>query len=72
MSIPAWKRYVNSLTNHDRYKILCAAVERLIEMDEVRFRMDDIGTDPNEENLEECLYWESCGIDLLQDSGDPA
>ena len=61
--IPAWKRYLNSLTNEDRYKILCAAVERLIEIDEVRFRMDDGDTDPSE-TFEEYLFWESCGVDL--------
>jgi hypothetical protein len=38
------------------------AIERLMEIGEVRYR--EGGREPDGTKIEECLYWESCGEDL--------
>ena len=55
---PAWEKYLDRLGRKECDKILVAAIERLIEADLVRFREADIDVD-------ECLYWVSCGENLL-------
>jgi len=64
-----WRKWLRQQTQDDKNKILFAAIERLIEMDEVRFRIDDFvredGTPiPEDEAIDECLYWETTGDDL--------
>ena len=57
---PGWKRYVNSLTSDERYKILCVAIERLLEIEEFSFIQED-------EDCEECLIWPGSGENILKD-----
>ena len=55
-----WKKYLDKLTNEERHKILVVAIERLMELEEVKFQMDDI-------DCAEMLYWDSCGDELLKE-----
>lgn len=50
-------RYFNQQTATDRWTIAIGAVERLIELGEVEFRIDDIDVD-------EGLFWKSSGEDM--------
>ena len=64
------RSYFNRLSYCDKRKLAIVALERLIEMEEVRFRLDDSvhvdGTpiDPDDV-VEECFYWTGCGENLL-------
>jgi hypothetical protein len=55
-----WTDWFDKQKPEDQRTIALAAVERLVDMDEVSFRQ----ADPEEPELTECLYWSSCGEDL--------
>lgn len=64
-----WLRYFDELKPEDQRTIAIAAIERLMDIGEVRFRVDDVvdleGNEiPDDEEMGEMLYWESCGEDL--------
>lgn len=64
-----WIEWFDKQTADDKRAIALAAVEHLMEIGEVRFRVDDSanidGTPiPEDEVVDECLYWSSCGEDL--------
>lgn len=65
-----WQNYLNKLSSRDRDKILYAAIEHLLEMEEIRFQVDDIvdryrNPIPEEASIDEFLYWTASGEDLL-------
>lgn len=65
-----WKVYIDNLPYNDKVRLAYIAVERLIELEEVKFRVDDIvdldGNEiPEDESMDEFLYWTSCGENLL-------
>lgn len=60
---PAWKRIINHMTNEERYRSLCAAIEHLIDIQEVRCRID--GDYPCSEEGE-CIYWSATGEDICK------
>lgn len=69
MSRELWREWLHKCPISDRDRVCEAAIERLIELEEVAFRIDDIvdenGKDiPDDVTLEQCLYWTSCGEDL--------
>lgn len=55
-----WIEWFDKQRPEDQRTIALAAIQRLVEIDEVRFRDGD----PEEPQIAECLYWESCGEDL--------
>ena len=55
-----WTDWFDRQKPEDQRTIALAAVERLVEMGDVRFR----SSDPDEPEMVECLYWESRGDDL--------
>jgi len=57
-----WKAYLDGLSEAERRKILDAAIARLMEIEEVRFRVPE----PDEDVGSPYLYWESCGESLLK------
>lgn len=64
-----WVKWFDKQSRTDQYVIAVSAIERLMEIGEVRFRVDDTinidGTPiPEDETVDECLYWDSCGEDL--------
>ena len=64
-----WVKWFDEQTTTDKRVMALAAIERLMELGEVSFRVDDVvnidGTwIPEEEEVDECLYWDSCGEDL--------
>ena len=64
-----WEKWLNDQSAADIATIAAVAVQRLIELEEVCFRIDDyvkIDGDPIDEEdvVDECLYWRSCGEDL--------
>ena len=64
-----WVKWFDSQDATDRRCIALAAIERLIKIQEVGFRIDDIvrldGTEiPEDETVDECLYWTGSGEDL--------
>lgn len=58
------RRYLLDLPAEDRFKILVAALDRLIELEEVRFDQDDAD---KPDGFEERLYWTASGTDLRDD-----
>ena len=69
MSEKLWVQWFNNQTVVDQQTMALAAIEHLIEIGEVSFRVDDLvnidGTPiPDDEVVEECLYWVTCGEDL--------
>jgi len=65
-----WLVWFDTLQANDKRAILLLAVKRLMEIGEIRFRMDDsINIDGTEigpdEVVDECLYWVSSGQDVL-------
>ena len=69
MSKPLWVQWFNKQTTADQQTMALAAIEHLIEIGEVAFRVDDSvnidGTPiPDDEVVDECLYWVTCGEDL--------
>lgn len=58
---PAWKKWFNALPAEERHRIAIAAIARLMEIEEVKFRMDDIDLP---DDVPECLYWTASGEDL--------
>lgn len=53
-----WLEWLGTLSQDDREMILINSIQMLIDIDYVRFRESD------EDDSENCLYWESCGDDL--------
>ena len=51
-----WVEWFDKQNTVDQRTMALAAIERLIEIGEVEFRVDERG--------DECLYWDSCGEDL--------
>ena len=64
MSETAWREWLASVSDGDIYAIAEAAVERLIEIEEVKF--DNLDGPGGEEDRERqpCLYWDFNGEDL--------
>lgn len=56
--------YFHSLHPKDQKKIAVAAIERLIEMEEVSFRGREVEYDGTV--IKPTLYWSSCGEDLRE------
>ncbi len=64
-----WIEWFDKQATDDKRTMALAAIERLMEVEEISFRVDDSvnidGTPiPEDEAVEECLYWDSCGEDL--------
>lgn len=55
-----WTEWFDKQKPEDQRTIALAAVERLVEIGDVRFRIGD----PEEPEIVECLYWGCCGEDL--------
>lgn len=55
-----WTEWFDKQNTEDQRTIALFAVGRLIDLGEVCFRPSD----PEEPDLVECLFWESCGEDL--------
>lgn len=69
MSDKHWKDWFFKQSVGERDKMAIAAIERLIEIEEVSFRIDDnINTEGEEVDedyvIQECLFWDSCGEDI--------
>lgn len=67
-----WEKYLGNLSQTKRNIILYNAIEHLIDIGEVKFRVDDIvDLDGNliseNESMDEFLYWVSCGESLLDE-----
>lgn len=60
----SWIAYFDSLDTDDQRSIAIAALERLIEIGEVRHRKPEACDDDDEDESHECLFWRSCGEDL--------
>lgn len=65
-----WEKYLDNLTQIERNTILYNAIEHLLDIDEIRFRMDDIidlngNLIPEDESMDEFLYWIATGESLL-------
>jgi hypothetical protein len=65
----AWIRWFDTQSPEDQRTIALNAVERLMETEEVSFRIDNSKDDDGfsiteGETVGECLYWDSCGEDL--------
>ena len=56
-----WIKWFDERSEDEKRVIALNAIERLIEIDEVSFRQQESFDD---EVVEECLYWDSCGEDL--------
>ena len=64
-----WVVWFDKQSDSDRRTMALLAIERLMEIGEIRFRIDDSihldGTPiPEDEAVDEFLYWASCGEDL--------
>ena len=65
-----WEQYIDNLSIRDKIRLAYIGIERLIELDEVRFRVDDIidldgNLIPEDESMDEFLYWKVNGENLL-------
>lgn len=66
-----WQKWLRKQDNRDIYRLAVVAIERLIELEEVSFLIDDC-VDQNghilddNEVLEEMLYWTDSGNNLLE------
>lgn len=67
-----WQKWLRQQNNRDIYRLAVVAIERLIELEEVAFLVDDC-VDQNghilddNEVLEEMLYWTDSGNNLLSE-----
>lgn len=64
-----WIKWFDDQSPEDKRTMALGAIQRLIEIDEIKFwaddRVDKNGAPiPEENGAEEHLYWESCGEDL--------
>ena len=64
-----WLAWFDNQTSTDRRTMAIAAIEHLLAMGDVRFRVDDIldkfgNPLPEEYIVEECLYWNDSGEDM--------
>ena len=55
-----WTEWFDKQSEVDQRTIALSAVERLVKLDEVSFRLGD----PEEPEMVEGLHWTSCGEDL--------
>lgn len=67
-----WEDWFDKQSREDKDRMAKVAIERLMESEEISFRIDDsVVTDndpiPEDEVVEECLYWSSCGEDIRDD-----
>ena len=59
-----WKDYIRGLETDDLRKLAIVTVERLMECEEVSYRPECRDRD---EPATECIYWDSCGEDIIDD-----
>lgn len=64
-----WVKWFDKQSAEDKRTIALAAIERLMELEEVDFRADDsVGIDgapiPEDQSVDECLYWDRSGEDM--------
>ena len=62
------KRALYRMAHEDRWRLLEIALDRLLELEEIGFRMD--GDELQADGDDECFYWKSNGEDLLKDQAN--
>ena len=60
MSERKWSEWLEEQTEVDQMVVIHGVIQRLIELEEIRFRQ----TSDDPDDGPECLYWVSCGEDL--------
>jgi hypothetical protein len=58
----SFETFFDTLSQEDQRRIALNAIVRLIEMEEVSYREQEIDCDGS--IIKECLYWSSCGEEL--------
>jgi hypothetical protein len=61
-------RCLDRMSQEDRRRLLEIALDRLLETEEIGFRMD--GDELQKDGDDECFYWKSNGEDLLTEGTD--
>jgi hypothetical protein len=56
-------RCLDRMSQEDRRRLLEIALDRLLETEEIGFRID--GDEQQKDGDDECFYWKSNGEDLL-------
>ena len=62
-----WEKYLSSRSPEDRTTLLFQFAKRLIEIDEVGFRMDgELDHDTEDIEDQECFFWLGSGENVLK------